>query len=87
MNNQDESDEIGKHIPVDKIFVGGIAHETTREALVSFFNTNFGGKVTRVRFPVFTHGIILHISHECIIHNYPHNEDLLLQTIYLILII
>lgn len=48
ISKDDESDEIGKHIPVDKIFVGGIAHETTREALVSFFNTNFGGKVTRV---------------------------------------
>lgn len=48
ISKDDEADELGKNVPVDKIFVGGLSHETTRESLMSFFSTNFGGKVVRV---------------------------------------
>jgi RNA recognition motif-containing protein len=36
------------HVKVDKIFVGGIRKDTSKDELTKFFEINFGGKVTRV---------------------------------------
>lgn len=45
---QEEAEELGKNIPVDKIFVGGIAQETTRREVVDYFTTHYGCKVLKV---------------------------------------
>ena len=35
-------------MPVDKIFVGGIRKDTTKEFLIQYFQNTFEGNVTRV---------------------------------------
>lgn len=42
-----DSDKLA-HVPVDKIFVGGIRKDTTKDFLIQYFQNTFDGNVTRV---------------------------------------
>jgi len=48
-NNKDDADSNKlAHVPVDKIFVGGIRKDTTKDFLIQYFQYTFDGNVTRV---------------------------------------
>lgn len=56
INKDDENSDKLAHVPVDKIFVGGIRKDTTKEFLIQYFQNTFDGTVTRVDMKTDTDG-------------------------------